>query len=379
VSLAALLFVAAFAIRLAGAAASGTLTRHPANYNLTLGSTVALHEPRAGFFPRGDFYATSLLYALSARKEPVLGILFCLVGAALPLVVARLAKELLPEAAHRAAWIAGALAALFPPLVFLSTTWRYMLFPVLFGLLHALLVLATARTPRRWAIRTAAGGAALLLTRPDYYGGGALLALGATRWSRGARVAAVLAPVLLASIHNMLVVGRVSPTPSNFWYNLDAGNNPRTRDATIGYGPERWAPELTLEGGVALHGDDVHRGRVGRFLADQPTLVLEGIVMKAARVLDARRDGALSQGPLENAGYTAAVLAAALGAAVGMALLAAGSGRALTQRPLLLLGGLALPMVVFFSLDRTRVLIQAVWLVYAACALARLRREPVSS
>lgn len=93
--------------------------------------------------------------------------------------------------------------------------------------------------------------------------------------------------------------------------------------------------------------------------------------MKSARIFDVRRDGAINQDPLENAAYTGFLLVLELLAFLGI-------GMAVTVRPgtarrlaVMRLGN-ARPMVVFFSLDRTRLPLHFLFAIYAAFGISRL-------
>jgi hypothetical protein len=103
--------------------------------------------------------------------------------------------------------------------------------------------------------------------------------------------------------------------------------------------------------------------------------VLELIAMKTARLFDVRRDGALTKGPLANAIYTTALLGILVAALLGLGKM----GVRPSPVGLLIALALAVPMVLIFSLDRTRVLFQSLWLMPAAFWLddflpSRLRR-----
>lgn len=363
------MFIIGVVNRIAVSAIAGTLYRHPNNYDLRIAFDGRLTSDRSGFFPLGSYYIYELLFTLCGKHQALLGILLCVIGAVIPLLVVRLTRLVVPTARAATPWIAGWLACLFPPLIFLSSTWRYMLFPVAVGLFHALAVMANPRTPRKWCVGVVVTGVLVLLTRPDYYLGGAFCVL-VRRFSWRLRLLSVLVPVTFLVGHNLLMFGPAAP--GNLWYNLDAGNNPNTRVATIGYGPERWNPELTLQDLSRDAGR--HRRNVREFLFTKPGAFVEGALMKAVRVFDTRRDGALNQAVAENVVYTSCCFAVLVAALVGVGVVSGRTGGRPLWPALLLFIGYALPMIAILSYDRSRVLVQVLWLLFAAEAIVELSR-----
>lgn len=359
------MFAAAFAVRLAAALAAGALRSPLNNYNayaITAGDQ--LIRPTPGLFPPGDFYAAWLLFHLGGETLAGFGLVCVVLGSLVPLFVVRTGPALFPSMNAQHAQLAGWLAVCFPPLILLSATWRYMLPAVLLGFW------SLDAVSRRRPAEILLAGTALLFTRPDYWLGtaAALLLLDWAPFKKGLMLAV---PVALLAVHNLVMPAALTG-PHNLWYNLDAGTNARTRTAVLGHGTAEWQPEYTLLGSS---NESQHREHVLAFIRHHPGQWLELLIMKAARVVDVHRDGAQMKGPFGNAVYTAALLALLLTALPGLGKM--GARQAIPGLAVIL--AYIVPMVLVFSLDRTRVLLQSLWLMPAAFWLRGVLPSPIRS
>jgi hypothetical protein len=363
------LYIAAVFVRLAIAGATHCFSDPQNHYSYALMPDGEVRFLAAGLMPPGGYYIAKVLFELSGHSLAVFGLLHVLLGAFIPLLIVRLSQMTVPGISLAAARTAGWIAVVFPPLVFLSGTWRYMLYAALLGLMHLDYAL------RRRLIATIVVGSLLLITRPDFYLGGlAIILFASSAQISGARkIIQVVVPVLLLWVH-ALVAGDAGRT-RNLWYNVDAGMNARSRIALVNYGPELWYAEATLADPV--HDEDVHRANVLEFVRSEPVAALEALVFKLAKLLDVRRDGAIAQQPLENVVYSSSLLVVLVLTLFGMGQL--GLTAIATWGWVML--GYALPMVLVFSMDRSRILFQGLWLVpcghsvYAMLAAARRYAE----
>ena len=360
-----LLFAAAVSVRLLVALSAGALSDPLNNYDYVVTPDGNLVFRNPGFFPAGGFYAAWMLFTIGGRTTFGYGSTFVVLGAVIPIVIARLSHSLFPGMTTSQAKLAGWLAVFFPPLLLLSATWRYMLAPVLIGLWHV-----DALVNRR-PIQAGFAGSLLLLTRPDYWLGNAAMGLVSIRESWRVKLWIVFIPILVITAHNLLAPPHLRG-PHNFWYNLDAGLNPRTRVAVIGYGPDLSHPESTLAD--QSHDESMHRRNVISFVRENAVSVLEAIVMKVVRAFDVRRDGAISQSPIENVVYTGTVFSVLVTAFLGIGAL----GPRFSTQGIVLAAGYITPMILLFSLDRTRVLFQCLWLMptaYWISMVSKLQRS----
>lgn len=352
---------------------AGTLTQHPNTYYVRITEGRVEGFDHSGTHPVGNVYANALLFWLSAGDETIFGIVLCLVGSVIPLIVVWLATLLLPPEAARRNRLAGWLAAFFPPLLLLAATWRYMLVPVLFSLLHLACAVRKPTRPWIWCLGTGSSGLGLLLCRPDLYLAGVLLAL-VQKTPLAWRLVAVLGPLFLASLHTRIVAGDLSPWGgvTYLWGNLDTGNNPRTREGVIGYADLEsvWLEDMNRTPSPSGTTGPRPMRRIIGYVQHQPQLMAESLLMKFARIFDVHRDSALEQRPTENLAYTGPLLLALLLALMGFGLLWGKPASGIHRWHLALAClGYAIPWTVLFSLDRMRIPFQVLWLVLSAYAL----------
>lgn len=363
------MYITAVLVRFAVALITHCFSDPQNHYSYVLMPDGEVQFTGAGFLPPGGYYITKLLFDVSGHSLAIFALLHVLLGALIPLYIVRLSQTLVVGLSPAAANAGGWLAVAFPPLVFLSGTWRYMLFPVLLGLMHLDFAL------RRSALGSTVVGSLLLLTRPDFYFGGlaVILLTPAAQLSGSRKIAQVAAPVMFLWLH-AAVAGDAGRT-KNLWYNVDAGMNARSRTALINYGPELWHVEVTLADHV--RDEDLHRANALQFMQSNPLAALEVFVFKLAKLVDVRRDGAIMQHPLENIIYTLSLSAVLVLTLFGMGQL----GWSAISTLLWVMVGYALPMLLVFSIDRSRMLFQGLWLVpcghcvHAALAAVRAHAE----
>jgi hypothetical protein len=349
----AAIYSAAVVVRLAFAFATHSFT-NPQNHYFYQLTPQGVEFLAPGFAPPGGYYATKLFYALCGNNLVLFGLFNVLLGALIPVLIVSISQRLIPSRDDSAAQTAGWLAVFFPPLVFLSGTWRYMVFAAILGALHLELAL------RRRLLSTMLVGALLLLTRPDFFLGALAIVLLApsVELSSFRKVALVLVPVLLLALHSSVTGG--SGRTTNFWYNVDAGANPRSRIALINYGPDLWFTEATLD--KQVYDEALHRANVVEFAQVQPMMLAETLVLKVLKLIDLRRDGAMNERPMENVVYSLSTLFVLLCAWIGIGQL----GFAASASAIGVMIGYAIPMVLVFSIDRSRILLQSLWLVPCA-------------
>jgi hypothetical protein len=376
-------FVAfAFVLRLAFALASGTLLRHPNNYSIRIIDGEMQDFADVGFQPLGGYLLSRLLWLVVGKSEAAFGLAFCLIGTALVPLLVRLRRNLgiLRDRAHEL--IAGWAAAAFPPLIMLSGTWRYMMFPVLLSL--AAITVASdgadrshpgTRSRRLAAAAVLTGG--VLWTRPDYVLPS--FALLVRRFGLGARTwVAAAGSFGLAALVNLAAIG--APWSSgNLWYNAFAGNNSVSREAELSFGVTLDSHEQALfeslrRRGVAPPQSDGASFRA--LLSDEIRADWAGsaerLLFKLGRVFDWKRDSAYRESPIENLAYSGSVLPCVLAGLTGLGIMLASDRARRAADVLLVVAGYALPMVLIFPIDRLKIPLQAVLLLLATCTIRRL-------
>lgn len=331
-----------------------------------------LLPPLNGFFPIGNQLFTEAVYYLAGTNLVIFNLIFCLLGAIIPLVIVQISLYLgigiLPS------WMSGWISCFLPILIILSDTWKHMLFPVLLLLLLTLIILIPSNHFLKNVIFIFVTYC-LILTRSDY----SLITLSVfvvdrihvtkPRISWMTRLSHLLGAIILATVTNSIVTGNISPSSSNTFYNLFTGNNPLTAVGQLHYGTKHYEPEITMwtylesigiqpKDGLDRYTSEattISKAKFFLFVKEDPLQFVWGLLLKSMRFWDFRLDGAEVNSIIENIMYSLPKYFYSILAFVGLGMAFSERRKFLFLYMTVWFGLFMAPQVIFFSLARLRV------------------------
>ncbi len=362
-------------------AQSRSLFTHPNNYYIRIEHGVMSPFRNDGFLPVGNYELNAFLFWMSGHSELVYALLLSLLGAFVPWQLMRLGKRLKHFESPGSELLIGVIAATFPPLLFLSATWRYMLLPVMWALVCLNWVAKSGVSPRRHGVVAALLFGVQLWIRPDFVLAPVLLYLKQSRLAKRAFLS-VGGAVGLCAVLNFVFIGKTA-SAGNLWYNIFAGNNVMSRQVDYDYGINLHSNETSLYNNLLARGikylpaSAEYRALIIEEVKKNPIILFERLAMKTFRLFDWKRDYAMVKPPLENLVYSIPTFLVNILFLIGLGIL-------WTQRrvyplvdTLIIMMGFAAPMILFFPMDRTRVVMQAVMLLMVIHPLLNFSKRPI--
>lgn len=355
---------------------------HPNNYYIRIENGVMAPFRSDGFLPVGNYELNAFLFWISGNSEVVYAVILSFLGALVPIQLMRLGRRLKHWDSPGAELIVGLIAATFPPLLFLSGTWRYMLLPVMWALVCLNWIAKADVNPKRHGLVASLLFGIQLWIRPDFVLASVLL------YFKQARLAprtflSIVGAVGLCAVLNFVFIGKTA-SAGNLWYNIFAGNNVMSRQVDYDYGVQLYSNETSLHSNLNARGIKYlpayseYKTFFFEEVRKNPVILFERLAMKTFRLFDWKRDYAMVKPPLENLVYSIPTFLVNILFLIGLGML-------WTQRrvyplidTLIIMLGFAAPMILFFPMDRTRVVMQAVMILMVIHPLLSFRAPKTS-
>lgn len=374
--------VLAFISRVLLCAQSRSLFTHPNNYYIRIENGVMSPFRTDGFLPVGNYELNALLFWMSGHSELIYALMLCLLGSLVPWQLMRLGKRLKHFESPGSELLIGVIAATFPPLLFLSGTWRYMLLPVMSVLVCLNWVAKPGVSPKRHSLVAALLFGVQLWIRPDFVLAPVLLYVKQSRFALRAFMS-VGGAVGICAVLNFAFIGKTASS-GNLWYNIFAGNNAMSRQVDYDYGVDLHSNETSLYKNLLSRGikylpaSAEYRAFFFEEVKKNPIILFERLAMKTFRLFDWKRDYAMVKPPLENLVYSIPTFFVNILFLIGLGILWSQRRVYPLIDTLIIIVGFAAPMIIFFPMDRTRVVMQAVMLLMVIHPLVSVNRKAVS-